>query len=160
MCYDPKYVPKAFRQPNEFVNLKEKLSDAFHQSLQGDGRPFQFSRVCLVGEGRAGKTALANALCDRQFVLHTHSTIGVRSDSMEVTSFNVQALSTAWKVFSSDIFVGLEQQQLNWETAQRLAGLDRIGEGSIHDLYVDPQAAASESSPPPFCDIVRVCFQK
>ena len=106
-----------------------KMDAAWHAAVLMDGRPFRFARLCLVGEGRAGKTALANALCDRPFV-QTPSTIGVGTDSMEVTCTSVEALSAAWKVLPPDSFLGLAQQQLNWETAQQLADSGGRGEGS------------------------------
>jgi hypothetical protein len=62
--------------------LAEEIGDdayfdkAYAQAVRSNGRPFRFSRLCLIGEGRAGKTALANALCDRTWV-ETDSTIGV-----------------------------------------------------------------------------------
>jgi GTPase SAR1 family protein len=114
---------------------KLTMSEAYQQALHSDGRPFRYSRLCLVGEGRAGKTALAKALCDLPF-MPTPSTIGVGTDNMEVTCHGVEALSSAWRVLQSDSSVGLAQQQLNWETAQRLNGHSVSGEGSILDLYV------------------------
>jgi ubiquitin/GTPase SAR1 family protein len=107
---------------------------AFRAALDSNGRPFRFARLCLVGEGRAGKTALANALCNRLFV-PTPSTIGVGTDCMELTCTGVEALSAAWKVLSPDAFVGLAQHQLNWEAAQRFCGSEGGGKGSIHDMY-------------------------
>ncbi len=124
---------------NEFPDTQSpdgSIQEAFEAALRSDGRPFRFSRVCIVGEGRAGKTALANALCNRPFV-ETSSTIGVSSDSMEVSNASIEASSVnlMWKVLPSNDIVGLAQQQMNWETAQRLAGSGGIGEGSIHDIY-------------------------
>jgi GTPase SAR1 family protein len=131
--------------------VDDSIRGAFEAALRSDGRPFRFSRVCLVGEGRAGKTALANALCHRPFV-QTSSTIGVCSDSMEVSSACIEASSVTWKVLPSNAIIGLAQQQLNWETAQRLSGLSGIGEGSIHNLYtsqmnsnLSPHLVASHS---------------
>jgi GTPase SAR1 family protein len=121
-----------------------KMDAAWHAAILMYGRPFRFARLCLVGEGRAGKTALANALCDRPFV-QTSSTIGVGLDSMEVTCTSVEALSATWKVIPPDSFLGLAQQQLNWETAQQLAGSGGGGEGSIHDIYNDEQVALQSS---------------
>jgi GTPase SAR1 family protein len=133
----PTYLGTAIRPPgsNHRNELEElTMSDAFEQALRSNGRPFQYTRLCLVGEGRAGKTALANALCNRPFV-QTESTVGARTDCMEVTCTSIEAVSAAWKVLPLDTFVGFAQHELNWETAQRLAGSDGSGEGSIHDIY-------------------------
>jgi GTPase SAR1 family protein len=115
-----------------------KMTAAWKAALLMSGRPFRFSRLCLVGEGRAGKTALANALCNRPFA-PTPSTIGVGTYSMEITCTNVEASTVDWRVLSPDSFVHLTQQQLNWEAAQRLIGSVGSDNGSVLDNYKGEQ---------------------
>jgi GTPase SAR1 family protein len=121
----------------------DSFQTAFEVALQTNGRPFRFSRVCLIGDGRAGKTALANAMCDRTFV-ETDSTIGVGlNPHLQVMGTGIAA-SGVWEVLAED-FVALEQQQLNWEAAQRLTGsAEKEGRG-IHELYVGTATGTQES---------------
>jgi len=121
----------------------DSFQTAFEAALHTNGRPFRFSRVCLIGDGRAGKTALANALCDRTFV-ETDSTIGVGlNPHLKVMGTGIAA-SGVWEVLAEE-FVALEQQQLNWEAAHRLAGeAEKEGRG-IHELYVGNLSGVQES---------------
>ena len=117
---------------------------AYAQAVRSNGRPFRFSRLCIIGEGRAGKTALANALCDRTFV-ETDSTIGVGlNPHLQVMGTGIAAASGTWEVLAEE-FVALEQHQLNWEAAQRLAGEPDKGGRGIHEKY----AATTSGAPKP-----------
>lgn len=120
--------------PSEVQSIS--LDAAFEAAKRSDGRPLKLTRLCLVGEGRAGKTALANALCNRTFV-ETYSTVGVSTDGMEVNRTSVEALSAAWKALPSNTFTDLARQQLLWATAQQSAGSNGSGKNSIHSLYTD-----------------------
>ena len=51
------------------------------------------SRLNIVGQGRAGKTALANALAGRHFV-ETASTMGVEQNLLEVNKVSVEAVGS------------------------------------------------------------------
>jgi hypothetical protein len=66
-----------------------RFEAAYKEALKSSGRPFPFTQLCLVGEGRAGKTALANSLCGRAFV-QTDSTIGVGLERMQVSQVDLQ----------------------------------------------------------------------
>jgi len=46
-----------------------------HQALQQGTRAWNRSKIMIVGDGRAGKTALANSIMGEEFA-HTESTIG------------------------------------------------------------------------------------
>jgi serine/threonine protein kinase/GTPase SAR1 family protein len=118
---------------------------AYAQAVRSNGRPFRFSRLCLVGEGRAGKTALANALCNRTWV-ETDSTIGVGlNPHLQIMSTGITAGSGTWEVLAEE-FVALEQRQLNWEAAQRLAGEpEKEGKG-IHEKYAGIKFGALSDS--------------
>ncbi len=69
---------------DERAALEVEVASLAHV-LNGGGKEFRFSRVFLVGEGRAGKTALANALQGRHF-RETESTVGVANAMLEVRS--------------------------------------------------------------------------
>ena len=78
--------------------------------------PWQRARFILVGEGRAGKTALGRALRNLPF-LPTASTAGVATDTVETTDMH------QW----TDVG-GVEFQQVN--SHFNIAGIT-----SVHDTY-------------------------
>ena len=65
-----------------FLVTQEEASHAhkqhLHQALQQGTRAWNRSKIMIVGDGRAGKTALANSIMDEEFA-HTESTIGTVS---------------------------------------------------------------------------------
>jgi GTPase SAR1 family protein len=62
---------------------ERKANDLFKQAMAKGGRSLNSSRLCLVGQGRAGKTALARVLRNKNFE-STVSTIGVSQFFVEV----------------------------------------------------------------------------
>ena len=66
------------------------FEEFFKQAVAKSGIPLNSSRLCLVGQGRAGKTALANALINKEFK-HTDSTMGVSQSFLEVNTTDVVA---------------------------------------------------------------------
>jgi GTPase SAR1 family protein len=139
-------------------DAKDELFEAAYQAaLQSAGRPFAFTQLCLVGEGRAGKTALARSLCGRPFV-QTDSTIGVGLEHMEVDRVDVRVDSSAgkWNVMQPDKQLeSFVEEQMAWETAGVLSGDRGDGDnGSLTDLFssleVDFAEASASSSTPQF----------
>ena len=63
---------------------------AVEQACRLGGCPLNLSRCQLVGQGRAGKTALARAFCGLEYV-QTASTIGVNCSMLEVEKTTVNA---------------------------------------------------------------------
>jgi GTPase SAR1 family protein len=63
--------------------------------LENFSRPFPFAQLCLVGEGRAGKTALASAFCGRPFE-QTESTIGVGIEHLQVAQPRSNCDAACW----------------------------------------------------------------
>ena len=53
------------------------------QALQEGVRPWGRSKIMIVGDGRAGKTALANSIMGEEFA-HTESTIGINQMTCDV----------------------------------------------------------------------------
>jgi GTPase SAR1 family protein len=106
------------------ANEDERFEAAYEYALKSSGRPFAFTQLCLVGEGRAGKTALARSLCDKPFV-QTDSTIGVGFERMEVDRIDVRVDTSAgkWRIISPDKQLGsFVDDQVAWDAAQMMGG--------------------------------------
>jgi hypothetical protein len=79
------------------------FDSAYKEALKSSGRPFPFTQLCLVGEGRAGKTALANSLCGRSFV-QTDSTIGVCLERMQVSYDDIEVSAAGgWRAVTEEV---------------------------------------------------------
>ena len=124
-----------------------RFQAAYAEVLKSSGRPFSFTQLCLVGEGRAGKTSLANSLCGRAFV-QTDSTIGVGLEQMQVTQVDLQvAAAGRWTVLQpSDDGAGMfSDDQLAWAMARELEGKQGgdSSSGSIADIIrvSEPQSS-------------------
>jgi GTPase SAR1 family protein len=90
---------------------------AYARALKQSSRPFPFTQLCLVGEGRAGKTALANYFCGRAFE-QTESTIGVGIDHLQADS---KLASHDWfAIPSSRRAVNFAEEQLAWAVMEQL----------------------------------------
>ena len=66
--------------------------------------PFNHSLLIVVGDGRAGKTALINSLRGKDFDPHTTSTVGIDQHDADITFANNANISVtnvsnlgAWK---------------------------------------------------------------
>jgi GTPase SAR1 family protein len=126
-------------------NEDARFQAAYAEVLKSSGRPFSFTQLCLVGEGRAGKTSLANSLCGRSFV-QTDSTIGVGLEQMQVTQVDLQvAAAGRWTVLpQSDGHAGkFADDQLAWAIAQELEGRQGSSSGSIADIIRVSQPQSS-----------------
>jgi len=90
---------------------------AYTRALKQSSRPFPFTELCLVGEGRAGKTALANCFCGRAFE-QTESTIGVGVDHLP--SDSTLASHDRFAIPSSRRAVNYAEEQLAWAVMEQL----------------------------------------
>jgi GTPase SAR1 family protein len=89
-------------QDEKRVSEEKYFEEFFKQAVAESGIPFNSSRLCLVGQGRAGKTALANALINKEFK-HTDSTMGVSQSFLEVTKRDVVAAGRGqWNMLGED----------------------------------------------------------
>ena len=79
--------------------LGKERCDHLLESAACDGaKSLNASKMCIIGEGRAGKTALMLALCNRPFE-ETDSTIGVQQNLLEVQKVDMRAQGGAsWLV--------------------------------------------------------------
>jgi len=68
----------------------EKADEYFNAAVTEGGRALNSSRICVVGQGRAGKTALARALSSQPYE-DTESTIGVKQSFLEVNKVGLCA---------------------------------------------------------------------
>jgi NLR family CARD domain-containing protein 3 len=132
---------------SDAISEDARFQAAYAEVLKSSGRPFSFTQLCLVGEGRAGKTSLANSLCGRAFV-QTDSTIGVRLEQMQVTHVDLQvAAAGRWTVLQpSDGGAGkFSDDQLAWAMARKLEGKQGGDSscGSIADIIrvSEPQSS-------------------
>ncbi len=119
----------------------ERFQAAYAEVLQSSGRPFSFAQLCLVGEGRAGKTALANSLCGRAFK-QTDSTIGVEFQQMQVTQVDLQVAETgSCSVLqrSAGRTETFAEDQLAWAIVQQLEGRQGSNSGSVADSIRIPE---------------------
>ena len=78
---------------NAIVASSEKQSmppqvDDIERFLQNGSKIWRSSKIMIVGEGRAGKTAFSNSIAGKQFT-DTESTIGIRQFTCDVTYANV-----------------------------------------------------------------------
>jgi GTPase SAR1 family protein len=100
---------------------EERLSaeKAFNKAVENEGTSLNSSRLCLVGQGRAGKTALANALINKEFK-HTDSTVGVSQRFLEVDKLDLAAGdSSQWNVLGEDKrFVMSQEEALALQAAK------------------------------------------
>ncbi len=115
---------------------------AFHhacaQALKHASRPFPFAQLCLVGEGRAGKTALASALCGRAYG-QTESTIGVGIEHLEVNLSQSTSAASGWSfVASSRRTASFAEDQLAWAVVDHLDGKVRETTRNIADILQAP----------------------
>ncbi len=89
-------------QDEKRVSDEKDFEDLFKQAVAKSGIPLNSSRFCLVGQGRAGKTALANALSNKKFE-ETDSTIGVSRSFLEVNKVDLTAGDSGqWNVLGED----------------------------------------------------------
>jgi GTPase SAR1 family protein len=65
------------------VSAKEEQARLLAQALQQGSKPWKRSKFSLLGQGRAGKTAFANAIAGRQFE-ETASTVGINQLTCDV----------------------------------------------------------------------------
>ena len=118
------------------VSEDARFEAAYKEALKSSGRPFPFTQLCLVGEGRAGKTALANSLCGRSFV-QTASTIGVGLERMQVSHVDLQVSAAGcWDVLpqSAALTQKFSENQLAWAMSEQLQGKQRSSSGTITDI--------------------------
>ncbi len=98
------------------------FQSACAEAIRLFSRPFPFSQLCLVGEGRAGKTALANSFCGRTFK-QTESTIGVGIEHLQVEHSDVNSAARDWStIHSSRCAVRYAEEQLAWAVVDYLNG--------------------------------------
>jgi GTPase SAR1 family protein len=110
------------------------FENACNQALEQFSRPFPFTQLCLVGEGRAGKTALASSLCGRSFK-QTESTIGVGVEHLQVTHSDSKSPSSEWSpVHASRCAVSFAEEQLAWAVIDKLDGKPGDARESIVDV--------------------------
>jgi GTPase SAR1 family protein len=76
----------------EVDNRKEENARLLAQALRQGSKPWKRSKFSLLGQGRAGKTAFANAVAGRQFE-DTASTVGINQLTCDVK--HIQAASGA-----------------------------------------------------------------
>ena len=67
--------------------------------LQKGSKPWNRSKIMIVGEGRAGKTALANSIIGKKFS-ETESTIGIGQFTCDVKMANLGA-NGAWDDYAN-----------------------------------------------------------
>jgi GTPase SAR1 family protein len=123
-----------------------KAKDLFNKAMAKGGRSLHSSRLCLVGQGRAGKTALASALRNKKFE-QTVSTIGVSQCFVEVDKVCLAAgHSDQWNDLDEGESTLMSPQQALVLSAAELAEkstsvpegrqLTRQASRSITDLFV------------------------
>jgi GTPase SAR1 family protein len=114
------------------------FKNACTQALKQFSRPFPFTQLCLVGEGRAGKTALANHFCGRAFH-QTESTIGVGIEHLQTDS---KLSSHEWyTVPASRRSENFAEEQFVWAVVDQLDGKPSSSTKNIADLM---QASVSQ----------------
>jgi hypothetical protein len=121
-----------------------RFQAAYDEVLKSSGRPFSFTQLCLVGEGRAGKTSLANSLCGRAFV-QTDSTIGVGLEQMQVTHVDLQvAAAGRWSVLQNldDHACKYAEDQLAWAMVHALGPQARLDADDPLASFSGPQLDA------------------
>ncbi len=102
--------------------LDEDIVQALQAAMKDGGMQANISRINLVGQGRAGKTAFANALAGIPFK-HTDSTVGVKLNMIEVAKMDIlsEGAGSAWKgVCSSESALSAEDAKTR-VAAQKLA---------------------------------------
>lgn len=102
--------------------LDEDIVQALQAAMKEGGMQSNISRINLVGQGRAGKTAFANALAGIPFK-QTDSTVGVTLNMMEVAKMDMlsEGAGSAWKgVCSSESALSAEAAKTR-VAAQKLA---------------------------------------
>jgi GTPase SAR1 family protein len=120
-------------------NEESRFQAAYSDAVCGSGKPFLYSRICLVGQGRGGKTALVNALCGLAF----DSKIAVELKEMRVQAHR----SGRWNVVQDkpDRTEAFAEDQLAWAIAHQLSGQPESGDGCITDCLgiSEPHISAS-----------------
>ena len=64
-------------------SASELARNKLENTLKSDGKPWKHSRIMIIGEGRAGKTALANSIMGKGYV-ETQSTVGIHEEVCDV----------------------------------------------------------------------------
>jgi hypothetical protein len=76
----------------------ERAEECRRKAMQRGGKPLNTSRLNIVGEGRAGKTAWLRSVSNEAFE-HTDSTIGVKQSLLEVKKVDMETkCEGAWSV--------------------------------------------------------------
>jgi NLR family CARD domain-containing protein 3 len=111
------------RQPEQerVAYLDEDIEQALEAAMKEGGIQSNISRINLVGQGRAGKTAFANALAGVPFK-QTDSTVGVSLNMMEVAKMDMLSeAGGAWKGVSSSESAPSAEAARTRVAAQKLA---------------------------------------
>ena len=101
----PKYVVRFFAQ-REKQQLRQENQRAIEEALKKGSKPWGRSKLMIVGEGGAGKTALTNSIMGKLFV-PTESTIGINNLECQIeqaalgTTSNWSAHEKSEKEFAS-----------------------------------------------------------
>ena len=81
----------------EGLRREDVMSMAQNIVRESGGKPFLKSNVCLVGQGRSGKTAVCRGLSGKTFI-ETSSTVGVEATRLEVNTTNIEAAgASCWR---------------------------------------------------------------
>jgi GTPase SAR1 family protein len=107
------------------------------QALQQGSKPWKRSKFSLLGQGRAGKTAFANAIAGRQFE-ETASTVGINQLTCDVK--HIQASSGAGKLEQEWGECTKNLREFEAALAEMMAGRQRAAQGK------DDAAAAEHKS--------------
>ena len=76
---------------------QERCEELLEAAARDGAKSLNTSKLSVVGEGRAGKTAWIRALCNMRFE-ETESTIGMQQNLLEVRKVDVQGDERGWSV--------------------------------------------------------------
>jgi GTPase SAR1 family protein len=108
-------------------NRKEENAKLLAQALQQGSKPWKRSKFSLLGQGRGGKTAFANAVAGRQFE-DTASTVGINQLTCDVKHIKAS---------------GAGQREQEWGEC---AKVPREFEAALADILARKQRAAQSSN--------------
>jgi hypothetical protein len=124
---------------------EERAEECLREAMRRGSKPLNTSRLNIVGEGRAGKTALLRAVSNKAFE-DTTSTIGVKQSLLEVNKVDLETkCGGGWSVVEEGTLIMKADEAMT-----RLAAEIAITEPRVY-MHDPPQVGTKASEDVYYC---------
>jgi hypothetical protein len=111
-----------------------RAEECLREAMRRGGKPLNTSRLNIVGEGRAGKTAWLRAVSNKAFE-DTPSTIGVKQSLLEVTKVHMETkCEGGWSVVEGGTLI-MKSDEAITRLAAQIAVTEEEASMSIWEMY-------------------------